>query len=77
MPEMSQATAGLQLVLPEIASREEQLNTVIRQFRTQLARLPRPGHLRPHSLGLGPSRTTAPAETAGTRRSSEQRTPQP
>ena len=41
MPEMSQATAGLRLLLAEIASREEQLNTVVSQFRTQLARLPR------------------------------------
>ena len=41
MARMDQATAAMRLILAEIMSREEQLDGVIRQFRAQLARLPR------------------------------------
>ena len=41
MVQLRQATARLRLFLAEIKSREEQLDSMIRQFRTQLNRLPR------------------------------------
>ncbi len=41
MVQLRQATARLRLFLAEIKSREEQLDSTIRQFRTQLNRLPR------------------------------------
>ena len=41
MVQLRQATARLRLFLAEIRSREEQLDSTIRQFRTQLNRLPR------------------------------------
>jgi chromosome segregation ATPase len=41
MVQLRQATARLRLFLAEIHSREEQLDSMIRQFRTQLNRLPR------------------------------------
>ncbi|MCE2463407.1 MAG: hypothetical protein J4F46_05780 [Dehalococcoidia bacterium] len=41
MVQLRQATARLRLFLAEIRSREEQLDNTIRQFRTQLNRLPR------------------------------------
>ncbi len=41
MVQLRQATARLRLTLAEIKGREEQLDGMIRQFRTQLSRLPR------------------------------------
>ena len=41
MVQLRQATASLRLLLAEIRSREEQLDGMIRQFRTQLGRIPR------------------------------------
>ena len=41
MVQLRQATARLRLFLADIKSREEQLDSTIRQFRTQLNRLPR------------------------------------
>ena len=41
MVQLRQATARLRLFLAEITSREEQLDGMIRDFRTQLNRLPR------------------------------------
>lgn len=41
MVQLRQATARLRLFLADIRSREEQLDSTIRQFRTQLNRLPR------------------------------------
>ena len=41
MVQLRQATAGLRLVLADLMGKEDQLETMIRQFRTQLDRLPR------------------------------------
>ena len=41
MVQIRQETARLRLVLAEISGREEQLDGLVRQFRTQLNRLPR------------------------------------
>ena len=41
MVQIRQATARLRLLLAEISGREEQLDSMIRQFRTQLNRLSR------------------------------------
>ncbi len=41
MVQLRQATARLRLFLAEIKSREEQLDGMVRQFQTQLDRLPR------------------------------------
>ena len=41
MVQLRQATARLRLFLAEISSRDEQMESMIRQFRTQLERLPR------------------------------------
>ena len=41
MVQLRQATARLRLFLADIKSREEQLDGMVRQFRTQLNRLPR------------------------------------
>ena len=41
MVQIRQATASLRLPLAEIRGREDQLDNMIRQFRTQLSRLPR------------------------------------
>ena len=41
MVQIRQETARLRLVLAEIRGREEQVDNLIRQFRTQLNRLPR------------------------------------
>jgi chromosome segregation ATPase len=41
MVQIRQATARLRLLLAEIRGREDQLDNTIRQFRTQLSRLPR------------------------------------
>ena len=41
MVQLRQTTARLRLMLAEMRSREEQLESMVRQFQTQLARLPR------------------------------------
>ncbi len=41
MVQMRQAMATLRLTLAQIAAKEEQLDALIRQFRTQLNRIPR------------------------------------
>ena len=41
MVELRQATARLRLVLAELGSREQELDTMVRQFRIQLDRLPK------------------------------------
>lgn len=41
MTQMSQAVANLKLNLAETRAREDQLDAMIRQFETQLARIPR------------------------------------
>ena len=41
MAEMNQVTARLRLMLAEVNGREEQLDNLVRQFHTQLKRLPR------------------------------------
>ena len=41
MVQLRRATARLRLFLADITAREEQLDTMIRWFRGQLARLPR------------------------------------
>ena len=41
MVQIRQATARLRLFLAEISAKEDDLNTLIRQFRTQKERLPR------------------------------------
>ena len=41
MVQLRQATASLRLVLADLMGKEDQLETMIRQFRTQLDRLPR------------------------------------
>lgn len=40
MTQMSQAVANLKLNLAETRAREDQLDAMIRQFETQLARIP-------------------------------------
>ena len=41
MVQLRQATARLRLMLAEMRSKEEQLDSMVREFQTQLARLPR------------------------------------
>ena len=41
MTQMSQAVANLKLNLAETRARDDQLDAMIRQFETQLARIPR------------------------------------
>ena len=41
MVQLRQATASLRLVLADLMGKEDQLETMIRQFRTELDRLPR------------------------------------
>ena len=54
MSQLQQTMATLRMSLAELNNREQQLDSMISQFRTQLRRLPRAGHLWPDAAGRFP-----------------------
>jgi|GEM_PF-3310410 len=56
MVQMTQAMAVLKLVLAEIRAKEQHLDTQIKQFEGQMARLPRQTIIWSVAAGHGPQR---------------------